>query len=91
MCGIVYGMLIATHAADVLFIVASICIVLLTLMLLIVGFAIIRAVREAQRLMRRVEHEAMRALEWQDKVSRNARFAGKWLRIIAEHFINGRN
>ena len=76
------------HAADVFLIVASVAIVIMTIMMGVLVFVAIRAVLEIRALVWKARVEAERIVDWHRWVGKHALFFGKWFRIAGKRFIS---
>lgn len=76
--------MLGTEAADVFLIVASVCMVLLTIVAVVVGIFVIRAALEVHSFVLLLKGEAQRLLESQRRIIHNVRFAKRWVRIMLQ-------
>ena len=69
-------------AADVFLIVASICIVLLTLLAIVLGVFALKAILEIRSFTRLLKSEVDHFREGRRRVVRGVRFARRWLTLF---------
>lgn len=67
--------------------VASICLILLTLLGFAVGVAVLWAALEVRAVLRRAEEQLDWAIERRRRLEYGVRFAGKWLSIMSRRIM----
>ncbi len=67
--------------------VASVCLVILTVMVVALATALIYVALEARRIVRRTHQELLWWIDGRRRLINRMRFAQKWARIMGERFI----
>jgi len=75
-------LMLDTRAAELFLIVASISVVLLTVLFCVLAFFIIRAVRDVRSLAQRLSIEVERFTDGRRRLLKNVRFARRWVELF---------
>lgn len=69
-------------------IIASVCIIVLTVLFAAGAIAALFAIQRARRFIGRLESEAEQFAKLKERITGEVRFAGKWARILGRHIIH---
>lgn len=74
--------------ANTFLIIASVCIIVLTILFAAGAIAALLAIQSARRFIRRLESEADQFAQMRDRFTDEIRFAGKWAKIFSRRIIH---